>query len=218
MPSTLARYAPLTGIAAVAIAVVAFIVGGESPAADDSTQEVIEFYAENDDANQWAAALLSLAAAFLVWFGGTLRATLRRGDDDAGRLAAIAFGGFLALAVGMTAFAGFTFAAADTVGDVPPEVTQTLSVLNSDFFFIAAMGNLVALVAAGIAIVRHGALPSGLGWVAVILGALSITPVGFFAILAGLVWIVIVSVVMYQAGTTATPGPTTTAGPAAPRV
>jgi hypothetical protein len=204
MPSTLARLAPLTGVLAVVIGVIAAIIAGESPAADDSTEEVITFWTENDSANQWSAALFALAAALIVWFGGTLRAALRRhGGDDAGRLAAIAFGGFVIVAIGMTSFSGFAFAAADTVGDVPPEVTQTLSVLNSDFFFIIAMGNLVAFGASGIAILRHGALASWLGWVAVVIAVAAITPIGFFLFLAGLVWIVVAAVMLYQQGTPA---------------
>ena len=208
--STLARFAPLSGVLFVVIGVIAAIVSGESPAADDSTEEVIEFWTENDNENQFGAALAALAAAFLVWFAGSLRVTLRGGEGEPGRLAAVAFAGFLTLAIGIAAFAGFAFAAADTAGDVPPEVTQTLSVLNSDFFFIVAMGTLVAFAATAVAILRHGALPRWLGYLAAVIAVVSITPAGFFAFLAGLIWILIASVLMYQAGPPATAGPGST--------
>jgi hypothetical protein len=204
--STLARLAPLTGIVFVVLAVLAAIIAGESPAADDSIEEVIDYWSENDSENQWAAALISLGAAFLVWFAGSLRSVLRGAEGEPGRLAATAFGGFLAMAVGITAFAGFAFAAGDTVGDVAPEVTQTLSVLNSDFFFIVAMGTLVAFAATAVAILRHGGLPRWLGYVAAVIAVVSITPAGFFAFLAGGIWIVIAGVVMYQ-GTEPAPAP-----------
>jgi hypothetical protein len=211
--STLERLAPLTGVLFVALLVLSFVISGEGPAADDSTEEVIDYWTDNDSANQWASALGSLGAAFLVWFAGTLRATLHRGEGDPGRLAATAFGGFLALAIGITAFAGFSFAAADTVGDVPPEVTQTLSVLNSDYFWILAMGNLVAFAATAVAILRYGAMPRWLGYLAALIAVVSVTPAGFFAFLAGGIWIVIASVLLYQQGTrgdVVAPPPSTT--------
>jgi hypothetical protein len=212
--STLARLAPLTGIVFVALVVLSFIISGESPSADDSTQEVIEYWTDNDSENQWAAALISLGAAFLVWFGGTLRAALRRAEGEPGRVAATAFGGFITMAVGITAFAGFAFAAADTVGDVPPEVTQTLSVLNSDFFFMVAMGNLVAFTATAVAILRHGAMPRWLGYLAALIAVVSVTPAGFFAFLAGGIWILIASVVLYQGqGQPPAPAPATAPPP-----
>jgi hypothetical protein len=41
-------------------------------------------------------------------------------------------------------------------------------------------------------------LPVWLGWVTVVLGMVCLTPVGFSALLLGLVWILIVSVLLYR--------------------
>jgi hypothetical protein len=208
--STLERLAPLTGIAFVVLIVASFIIGGESPDVDDSTADVIDFWSENDSANIWSAVLGGLATVFLVWFGGSMRVFLRRGEGEPGRLSAIAFAGFLLAAAGGGMFCGFQFSAADTVGDVPEDVTQTLSVLTSDFFIPFAAGNLVAFVASGLAIVRFGVLPSWLGWVALVIGIASLTPIGFFAFLAGGIWILVASVLIYQEGAQ---GPTPTTVP-----
>ena len=88
--------------------------------------------------------------------------------------------------------------AADTVGDVAPQVTQTFSVIQADFFFPLAVGAAVFLVANGLAILRWEPLAAWLGWVAVVLGVLCLTPVGFFAILLMLVWIPVISVMLFQ--------------------
>jgi hypothetical protein len=195
--STLERLAPLTGIVFVLLVVIAFVVSGEPPDSDDSTEEVVSFWTENDGEQIAGAIIGGWAAVFLVWFAGSLRATLKRAEGEPGRLAAIAFGGFLLLALGILAFSGFQFAAGETAGDVPDEVTQTLSVLNADFFIPLAAGNVIALLATGVAIVRHGGLPRWLGWVAIVLGIASLTPVGFFAFLIGGIWVLVISVLIY---------------------
>lgn len=208
--STLERLAPLTGIVFVVLIVISFIVGGEPPDSDDSTEEVVRFWTENDGEQVASAAIAGWAAVFLVWFGGSVRAALRRAEGEPARLSAIAFGGFLVLALGILAFSGFQFAAGETAGDVPDEVTQTLSVLNSDFFIPLAAGNVIALLATGIATVRYGALPRWLGWVAIVLGIVSLTPVGFFAFIAAGLWVLIVSVLLTGVDRTSPAGPPAT--------
>ena len=50
-----------------------------------------------------------------------------------------------------------------------------------------------------------GGLPAWLGWFALVIGIVSITPLGFFGFLALLVWIVIASVVLFQQESPAPP-------------
>lgn len=200
--STLERLAPLTGIVFVALLVISFIVGGDSPDADDSTEEVVAFWTEEESAQIASAIIGAWAAVFLVWFGGTVAAAVRRAEGEPGRLASIAFGGFLLIALGGLSFSAFQFAAAETAGDVPDEVTQTLSVLFSDFFFPLAAGTLLALLSVGVATLRHGVLPRWLGYAAIVIAIAALTPVGFFAFLAAGVWVLIVSIVLYSSGTT----------------
>ena len=80
------------------------------------------------------------------------------------------------MTVGWSILIAATFVAADTAGDVAPQVTQTLSVLQADFFFPLAVGAGVFLLANGLAILRTGALQSWLGWVAVVLGVVGNQP------------------------------------------
>jgi len=78
--------------------------------------------------------------------------------------------------------------------------TQTLSVLQADFFFPVAIGFSVFLLASGLAMVRGVTFRSWPGWVALVLGVLAVTPAGFFAILGGLAWIVGISVMLFVRG------------------
>src|SRR5918996_3096204 len=199
-----ARLAPLTGVVAVLLIVGALIVEGQPPDADATTDDVVRFHSEND-ARLLAATLIGgLAAAFLFWFGGSVFATLGSAEGEPRRVSAIAFGGFLLAAAGLAMLFGFGFAAAQTVGDVPAEVTQTLAVLGALFFAPFAVGVLVALLATAVAIRRHGALPRWLGHVTILIAVVSMIPAGFGAataiaawILATAVWVLIVSIVIF---------------------
>lgn len=74
-------------------------IGGESPDFDESGQEVIEFYVDDEGA-QFAGSLLeAFAALFLLFFAGALRSALRRGEGGTGGLSAVAFAGGIVQAV-----------------------------------------------------------------------------------------------------------------------
>ncbi len=191
------RLAPLAGPLFVVLAVVAFALGGETPDTDASASKWVSFYTDNRTREIVASVVLAIAVLFFMWFAGSLRARLRAVEGSPGRLSNTAFGGAVVYAVGLLLLASFNFAAADVVKDVSPQVTQTLGILSSDGFFPLAAGNGILLLATGVLVLRTRALPSWLGWAAVVLGVLSFTPLGFFAFLGGLVWIVVVSVLAY---------------------
>jgi hypothetical protein len=210
----LERFAPLTGIGFVILVIVAVIVGGETPSADDGIVKVVNYWKDNQDQAIASAIIAAISTVFLLWFAGVLRAVLAVAEGAPARLANTAFGGAIVGAMGWLCLIGFTFAAADTADDVGPQVTQALSVLQADFFFPLSIGFAVFLLASGLALVRNPVLPAWLGWVALVLGLISLTPVGFFAILAMLLWMVVVSVMLFMA-TPAAPPQTTlpTGGP-----
>lgn len=196
----LERFAPLAGPAFLVLAVVTFALVGDTPSNDDSTAEVVSYWQENDGEQMAGAGLGGLAALLLVWFGGSLRQAIARDEGRDGRLAALAFAGTVIAAVGLLAFSGFAFVAAETAGDVPGEVTQTLSVLNNDFFFPLAGGIVLLLLASGLAFVRLAVLPRWLGWLSLGLAVLALTPAGFVAFLATIVWVAAVGIVLFLRG------------------
>ena len=199
----LERYAPLTGLLFVLLVIVAVIVGGETPGANDGIVEVIKYWRENDDQAIVASIIAAFSAVALLWFAGVWRATLAAAEQPPGRLASTAFAGAIVAAVGWSMLIAFNFMAAETVGDVEPQVTQTFSALQSDFFFPLAIGFSVFLLASGLALVRTGIFPAWMGWVAIVLGVLCVTPAGFFAILLMLAWIIAVSLMLFMRTTPA---------------
>jgi hypothetical protein len=206
MARRLERLAPLTGAVFVVLVVVAFAVGGETPDNDDSTAEIVAFWREDDAQQVVTAYLIGIAALLLVWFGGSLRRTISRAEGGDGRLAAIAFAGSVIASVGILLFGSLTFAAATLADEVPPEVIHTISALNNVLFFPLTGGAALMLLASGLAFIYTAALPRWLGWTSVVIGVVILTPLGFFGLLAWLVWVAVVSILLYPRGADVAPG------------
>jgi hypothetical protein len=192
------RFAPLTGVLFFVLLIAAVVVGGEAPSYKEPQLEIVEFW-KDDETSQIISAVLGAWAAFmLVWFGASVRDAIARKEPGPSRLASISFAGAVITAVGLLLFAGLSFTAADTAGKVSADVTQTLTALNEDLFFPVAVGTALFLTAAGIAAIRYGAFDRWLGWIALAIGLICITPIGFFGILAAIAWILIASIVLYR--------------------
>ncbi len=201
--------APLTGVLFVALAIAAFIIAGESPGTDDSPQKVLDYYLDNDSSQLWGGAFLAWSTVPLMFFLGVLRSTLLAAEGSIARLSAVAFGGGIVLIVGILSFAGFTFTLGDVADDgLSPQAAQALNALNSDFFFPVAVGTATLLLATGIASLGTGALPRWLAWAALVIGIVALTPLGFFAFLAFMLWTVATSIVLWRARSAEPPATT----------
>jgi hypothetical protein len=211
--------APLTGVVAVVIAIVGFAIGGEPPSADDPAEEIVQHYVDNEGSVMFGAALATLAGTFLVFFFGYVRKVLRAAEGEGGVLSLVAFAGAVVFAIGLAIDSTLSFALAETAEDIEPASVQTLQALWDNDFLPIALGAQILWFATGLSIVLHGALPKWLGWVALVLGIVAVTPVGFFAALLGGVWMLIVSVMLTmraREGSTPAPPPQPGVGPAAP--
>jgi hypothetical protein len=193
----MSRFVPLSGVLAIALIIVAVIVGGETPGTDDSLREIVSFYRENDQAGP--SALLALGALFFLIFVTTLWTALRTAEAERRGASTLALVGGTILVVGMTIFAGLGFTLGDAADELTPAAIQALNALNSDLFFPLAVGNAAFLLGAGVSVVQTSALPKWLGWAAVVLGVFAATPLGFFAFLIMGLWSLIVSVLLWRA-------------------
>jgi hypothetical protein len=189
--------APLTGLAFVAMVIVAFTVSGEPPdVTEDPVREVVDFYADNKDEQMIGAALAAIAGTLFVFFGGVLRRALRAAEGEGGILSAVSFAGAIIFAIGIAIDGTITFALAETADDISPAAVEALSALWSNDFLPFAMGIQIFLLATGISIVRHGALPRWLGWIAIVLAVVAVTPAGFVAFLGAGVLVAVISVML----------------------
>jgi hypothetical protein len=200
------RVAALCGIAFVALTIISFGVGGETPDADATAQKAVKFYTEHDSDQMLGSVLLMIGMVFFVFFANGLRSVLRAREGDSTGLSAVSFGGALLVAVGAGIFGGIGFTLGDVADKLDPAAVQALNALNSDFFLPVATGTAVFMIASGLAIARTGALPAWLGWIALVIGVAQMTPVGFFAFLAFIVWTLATAIVLAARAGGASPG------------
>jgi hypothetical protein len=207
--NTWVRLAPLSGVVFVVIAVLVFAIGGSTPGDHDSALKVASFYQKHHDKQMILAFILTISVPFLLFFVTALRNDLARAGGT-GQLANLAFAGGVLAAAGFTILATVHLALADAGDSVKTlGTTQTLNVLDNNDYLPVGTGVAVLVLGAGLAAVRHGGLPKWLGWVGIVLGVLSFTPVGFFGFLLAGVWIVVASILLTQArqsAVAATPG------------
>jgi hypothetical protein len=190
-------FAPLTGVLFLLTLIVGFAVFGEEPpGVDDEASEIVDFYVDNDNKLYVGVFLEAFAAIVLVFFAGSLRKVLRAAEGEGGTLSLVAFAGLLIVAVGFTVDASITLAMVESVEDVDPITMQTLTALFENDYVPFAVGAGTFVLALGISTLRHGAFPKWLGWVAIVLGVLSVTPIGFVSAIGAALLVATTSVIM----------------------
>lgn len=198
----IARAVPATGIVFAVLVIIAVLLGGDSPAPNDSDASWTSYYADagNRHKDEISFILIGLAGLCFLQFLGSVRGALARAEGEPARIttAAIASGtAFITLAI-----------AAHAVGTV---LSWTLSEAGSDDFtvdpntgrmlatlsFLLFVLSLFAAAAMALAVATIGlqfrAFPAWLSWfsaVAVLAGVLGIL---FFPSLVVLAWIVVLS-------------------------
>lgn len=189
--------APLTGLAFLVLAIIAFAISGEPPdPTEDSAREIVDFYVDEHDSQIASAVLAAIAGTLLVFFGGSLRRVLRDAEGPGGMLSAVAFAGTIIIALGLAIDATITFTLAETADDISPSAVQALSALWSNDFIPFAVGIQIFLLATGISVLRHGALPKWIGWIAVALGVIAVTPIGFAAFIGAGILVAVIGVLL----------------------
>jgi hypothetical protein len=202
------RWAPLTGVVAavLGLAGAAFEIAVNPPAPDASGKAVIAFYSANQANQRAATILLAFAFIFVVFFAGSLRHHLR--TTPAGEsLASIALAGAAVLAVGQIAGDGLTWGLANSPGTLDPAAAQALNVISVGMVLIPTAGLFIFGITIGLAILRGTELPRWLGWVAIAMGIVVVTPLEGFSYLALVIWMVVVSILILMRSGQAHPDP-----------
>jgi hypothetical protein len=200
--ATARRLLPLTGILAVAAVIGCFAVLGDTPDTDAPVNEIKSFYVSHDSDAEGAGVLMMLAAFLFLLFANCVRTALRR-SNEGDSASALGSAGAIVFAVGLTTFAGINFALGDVPEKLDPGSLQLLNVLNEDLFPALAVGMTLFLLGTGGAIVKTGALPKWLGWLAIVAAIFAFTPLWFVPFLGVGVLIVVSSVLLTARGETA---------------
>jgi hypothetical protein len=202
------QIATASGAVFVVFAVIAFALVGDAEA-DASTDEIITYFVDNGDRVQWGAFLFGLAGAFLLWFGGTIAAALRRAEGDAaGRLPAIAIAGVASSValylVGVGAWAALARTGAEE------GATRALYDIGQQVFGISGFTAAAFIWALSTGIMRTRLLADWVGWLGTALTVLlvvdgayemlrdssGLSVLGTITFLAFLAWVLIASVLL----------------------
>jgi len=195
------RFAPLAGLGFIVLLAIGRTIteiAGTYPDADASTADAVSYWSDHQNAQIAVAVVESFAGLFFVWFAASVCGLLESASDAARRLSRLCFGGAVIAGVAILIEQSLVFTTADVAGDVPDQVTQTLSALQADFFIPFAGGFALFHIAAGILVLRSVVLPRWLGWLSVAAGVLWLTPLP--GLYLGFLWVLIASVMLFLRG------------------
>lgn len=189
----------LTGVAFLVLALLGLAIGGEPPDSDNAT-EVVDFYVENKGSLRVALFIHTAAVVLLVFFGAFLRYVLQAAEGGRDFLPTVAFAGTLILATGLAIDVTIALALTETAEDINPAAAQALSALFENDYIPFAVGSILFLAGLGLSVLRSGVLPKWMGWVAVVLAVIGLTPLGFVAFIGAGLLIAVLGVMLAMRG------------------
>lgn len=193
---TMPKLLPLSGVGAVLLIVLAFVLGGSTPEPEASAASVMSFYS-TDEARQIAASFaLATSVPFLVFFAVALAAALWPREASARPVWELVLAGGGVLAGGSILLAAAVhFALADGADHLSASSLQVLNVMDGDGWIAWNAGIGVMMLGAAGSLLTRAAGSRWLAWTALVLGILLFVPIAdFFALLASGLWILVVSV------------------------
>jgi hypothetical protein len=202
------RWTPLCGVVFVVCMVVAFAISGSSPGVKATGAKVIGYYTAHRGSQQASGFLGMYGVVFFLFFAGALYGVLRRSQPEARTLAALSLAGAALLAVGGSIFTGLQIALSDAPSSLSSGAAQALNVISNDLFVPLIAGTCVFMIANALAILLYRPLPAWLGWIALLFGVISVTPIGFFGFLGTMGWVLVVSILLVVRGRRASVAPT----------
>jgi len=187
------KWAPLTGVVAAILFVVAFFATGNTPNANASPASVISFFVKNGSGSKTSALIGAFAVVFLVFFAVALAGRMRSiGAWLAnGMVAGAVFG-----AAGLAAAFCIQFVLAENSSYLTVGSASALNLLDNSFILPAAAGMCVFGVVGGLAVVASRVLPRWMGWLLVVIGACSASPLLFFALLVLAAWMLVAGILL----------------------
>jgi hypothetical protein len=187
----------LSGLASVIIIVISFVgLSRSTPGAGESAATIKAFYVDHHSGQMAASYVLALAIPFLIIFASSVRSTLvESGDGTSSLWENIFLGGALMAGAGFLA-AGAMHLALTSSKDLSAGTMQALNALDAQSYLAFTGGLGVMLLGAAGAMLPARSGLRWLGWIALVLGVLIFTPLGFVAFIGSGLWIALTSVAL----------------------
>ena len=203
-PRGIARWTALAG----AVYVVLFVVGtivlfSGSPAGDAAPAKVIQWYSDSGHRDRvnigWI--LIGLGIFFLLWFIASLRRAVMAVDAEGILTAVVTIGGSVYAAVAFASVAvnaGIRTMSDDTYQHrVFPELIHAADDVGYVMHATGAAALGAMIIAVSLAFMWAAVWPKWAGWLGVIVGILAIGAIFFFTQFLFLLWILVVSIVLF---------------------
>jgi hypothetical protein len=199
------RWAALGG----AIYVVLFVIGtifmfSGAPQGDDPPAKFVQWFSDSGHRDRvhvgWI--LMGLSIFFLLWFIAALRRVVASLDTDGLLTTVVAIGGTVYAATTIVAISvsdGIRTMSDDTYRhQVFPPLIHAADDAAWVIHATGAVGLSAMIIAASLAFMWRGVWPNWAGWLGVVAGILSLFSVVFFPQFLFLLWILIVSVLLFM--------------------
>jgi hypothetical protein len=195
------RWLPLSGAVFVILAVVAVVaLGGDTPQTDDSAAKINAFYDDQSWRQGIAAFVFSASIPFLVIFAATLASVLSPGSGSQSIWRHVLIGGGVLTGATVALSSLFHFALVDAADNhVSPTALQALNVLDANTWVAFNPGLGVFMIGAAGCLLTLSADRRWPGWLALFLGIVLFIPFAdFFALIATLLWIIVMSIIVFR--------------------
>jgi Domain of unknown function (DUF4386) len=205
------RSARASGAVFVVLAVAAFVIAGESPKVSDSAEEVVNYFDSNRNQLIVGALLFATGFVFFLWFAAAVANHLR--EHGEGRVAAtVLVAGAAFAAVQFVVMALFATLAFSVAGAGDATLTKALYDLDVGLDNLDGLAAGLFVLAAAVGLKRTASIPAWLAWAGLGVAALFFlrattwasegfwSPTGDYiliAILCGLAWILVTSIVLF---------------------
>ncbi len=193
--SRLGRIAPLAGAAYAVATVAGDLTIGKFPDSGTSPSSLADFYAAHHARVAAGGMVLAWGAILLAAFGCALWDRVRRSGAHPAVGVAVLIGVAAAVVADLQGASTYWILGhVSTEADVTPPALQAWHVAGSEGGL--AGGVAILLLAVGVAGVLWRTVPRWLAWPALALALLQMTPIGFFASLAFLLWALVTGVAL----------------------
>jgi MFS family permease len=189
---TVVRWLPLAGVGFAVMQAWGNLTIDKFPDENTSPSALVGYYANHHGQVQRGGEILAFSGLFLALFVAGLVVRCRH---NFGTAAVIAVGGAGMLAAEVAS--GSTYALLGTIGTehgIDPAALQAWHVAGAAFGI--GVASMVLLLGVALGGILADAIPTWIGWTALVLAAAHLTPFGFFASLLLLPWALVVGIVL----------------------
>ena len=181
---------------AVLFLIAAFLLAGDTPGEKASAAEVMRYFDAHHDRGLTSVFLSPLGAALLLLFAAAMRGRARR-QDDGDITAAVMLGGAVLWASAILFGSVLELTLLSASDHDQASVAQSANVLSATSWIPMIGGIAIFMIGSGLLVLTSRVLPNWLGWIALVVGVVSLAgPGGFAGFVVAPIWILVAGILL----------------------